>query len=179
MSELASHKDGVPLESIAREDLIVRYRRGKSGFGRGFVVGALGLTSFAKKVRNTFIHDSCRDADMNNGHPRLTVNLCEANNIPCGTIKHYIENREQLLQDIANTYGVKRKDAKRLMLRLCFGGAVKNWKEEENINVEKDLPFLEEFSKQLKDIAEDFKKHNEAFYEMCRAKKEAKKKRIF
>lgn len=63
------------------------------------------------------------------------------------------------MQDIANAFGVKRKDAKRLVLRLCFGGTVEGWKKDENIEVKEDLQFLKDFIKQLRDIAEVFKEH--------------------
>lgn len=157
----------------------VKYVRGRDGYGRAIVVKALGLTSFCKKTRNTFIKDLYYDYDLSNAHPAIIRNLCEAHNIPCNIINQYIDDRETILNNIMDHYDVSRNSAKKLMLRLCFFGSVQEWKKEKNINKSTDLPFLEMFKQQLESIALYVKTHNPELYETCRQKKEAKKQKNF
>jgi phage/plasmid-associated DNA primase len=157
----------------------VKYVRAKDGFGRAFVSKSLGLTAFGKKTRNTFIKDLYYDFDLSNAHPAIIKNICEAHNIPCNIINQYIDDRENILSDIMKTYDVSRSSAKKLMLRLCFFGSVQEWKKENDINVQHDLPFLQMFKQQLESIALYVKEHNKDLYETCRKKKEAKSQKNF
>ena len=157
----------------------VKYVRGRDGFGRAFPQKALGLTSFQKKIRNTLIRDIYYDFDLCNAHPAIVENLCAPHNIPCEAICKYIEDREAVLAQVTNTYGVSRNNAKKLMLRLCFFGSVEEWKRENEVTSPIELPFLTLFRNQLNDIANHVKKHNPALYETCRKKKEAKEQKNF
>lgn len=153
----------------------VNYTRGRSAYGRVFPKKALGLTSLAKKIRNTFISDTYYDFDLSNAQPAMVVNLCKANKIPCEKITHYIDNREEVLKDICEHYDVSRGCAKKLMLRLCFFGTVEGWKLENQKHCSSDLVFLTAFTKELETIAEKVKKPNTPLYDACRKKKEDKK----
>jgi phage/plasmid-associated DNA primase len=157
----------------------VRYKRSKCGWGRAFVNKALGLTAFSKKMRNTLIKDLYYDFDLSNAQPVIIKNICETNNIPCNIINQYIEDRETILENIVKTYSVTRCCAKKLMLRLCFFGSVQEWKKENNISVQQDLPFLNFFKQQLESIANYVKQFNMELYETCRKRKEAKTEKNF
>lgn len=157
----------------------VKYVRGRDGYGRAFPQKALGLTSFQKKIRNTLIRDIYYDFDLCNAHPAIVKNLCAPNNIPCDAICKYIDDREEVLAQVTNAYGVSRNSAKKLMLRLCFFGSVEEWKRENEVTSPIELPFLTLFRNQLNDIANNIKKHNPSLYETCRKKKEAKEQKNF
>ena len=100
----------------------VKYNKAKHGYGRVFPSKSLGLTSLVKKTRNTLIKDNMIDIDMSNAQPSIILNLAQANNIPCPFNDQYINNREQILSEVVETYAVSRNDAKGLFIRLAFSG---------------------------------------------------------
>ena len=60
---------------------IVNYKKARHGWGRVFPIKSLGLTSFAKKTRNTLIKDTYYDFDLKNCQPEILRNICKANDI--------------------------------------------------------------------------------------------------
>ena len=82
-------------------------------YGRVFPKKSLGLTSFSKKIRNTFLEDNYIDLDLSNARPAIVYNICKSNDIECPYIEKYIQNRDTILQDVMDSYGVTRKDAKK------------------------------------------------------------------
>jgi len=62
----------------------VKYKRSsKSKYGRVFPVASLGLISIRREIRHTLAKDSMVDIDMENCHPVILVQICEANGIRC------------------------------------------------------------------------------------------------
>jgi hypothetical protein len=143
----------------------VQYNRGKDGYGRAITKKALGLTAFAKNVRNSLIKDLYYDFDLSNAQPAIIKNLCENNTdfvIPCPCITDYINRREDILKEITDYYGVTRSKAKKLMLRLCFFGSVEQWKKDNNIVTLDDLQFPQMFRNELNQIANTIKSRNKS-----------------
>jgi hypothetical protein len=162
------------LEKHKKNYVPVSYKRQKFQWGRAIIKQSLGFTCFRKPVRNTLLHDSYYDLDLVNAHPSIIVILCIANNIPCPNLTRYVNERSDMLREIAEWYNVDKKLAKDLMLRLCFFGHWKGWKEENNISMTQDFPFLTRFRNELQTIALKLKESNAAMYEACRKKKEEK-----
>ena len=64
----------------------------RNKYGRVFPKRSLGLTSFSKKIRNTFIKDTYIDIDIVNSQPTIVYNICKSNDIPCPFIEKYIKD---------------------------------------------------------------------------------------
>ena len=158
------HLEGVPCT----------YRKPRHKWGRVFPQKSLGLTGFGKATRNTLIDGLYYDFDLENAQPRIIQNICRSNGIPCPMIDKYCASREAILDDIANTYSVATKSAKRLMLRLCFFGTFKGWCIELNMTNQQALPFITSFERELQVIAEETKQVNSSLYESARKSKAAK-----
>jgi hypothetical protein len=160
------------------EGFVVHYRKPKHKWGRAIVKDALGCTAFSKKVRNTLIQGLYKDFDLKNCQPDVVRNICQKNNIKCPIITEYCNNRNTILEEIASKYNTTKKNAKKLILRLCFFGTFKGWREELKIEGD-ETPFITEFKKELCTIAEQMKKFNPELFETARQLKEAKQEKNF
>jgi len=145
----------------------VTYNKPRHKYGRVFPKKSLGLTSFSKKIRNTFIKDTYVDLDISNAQPAIIHNICKSNNIECPFIEEYIQERDRILQDVIEKYNVTRKDAKQLFISLAFFGSFGGWASSLNLN-EPPLKFIVMFAKELKAIAKVVKKQNPDLYETAR-----------
>jgi len=153
----------------------VQYKKPKHGYGRVFPIKSLGLTCLSKKIRNTLIKKNYCDLDLSNAQPAIVYNICKSNNIQCEIITQYINDREKILQNVVDAYGVTRNDAKGLFIRLAFFGTFYGWKEELNLGDVGAIDFIISFQKELQLIAEIVKKANPIMYECCRKMKTDKK----
>lgn len=90
--------------------------------GRLYANGSLSLQNFEKKIRGVLAYKYYLDVDMKNAHPVLTVQYCEKNGIECPLYKKYVEEREKILKEIMEFHNVSRIQAKKLPLRLAYGG---------------------------------------------------------
>ena len=52
----------------------------------------------------------------------LIYNICKSNQIPCAYIEQYILQRDEVLNEVIDTYKVSRNDAKNLFIRMAFFG---------------------------------------------------------
>lgn len=98
-----------------------------SGVGRVYVANGLGLQGFSKDIRNALAAGLYWDVDMVNAHPTILSQLCEKKGWSCTGLKHYVDNRDQVIGDIMAHYGCSHGDAKNLMIRLVFLGHPEAW----------------------------------------------------
>lgn len=150
----------------------VKYGKPKHKWGRSFPLKSLGLTCFRKVIRNSLIDGIYYDCDMKNAQPEILRNLCDSNTIPCPMIRKYCDDRENVLLEVQNQYGVNRDDAKQLFIRLCFFGTFAGWCIENKIANKSPSEFITLFERELKDIADTAKKFNPLLYETARKRKE-------
>jgi hypothetical protein len=99
----------------------------KHSIGRVYVAHGLGLVGFSRDVRNVLAKGLYWDVDMVNCHAVILAQLCHTHGWNCAGLKHYVNNREQVLDDIVAHYGCSHKDAKNLMIRLMFLGHPEAW----------------------------------------------------
>ena len=76
------------------------------------------LTYLKKEIRNSLMPKNIKDIDMVNAHPVILNYLRKRNNIECGILKDYIDNRELIL----SSFGEDRKIVKELFLSILNGG---------------------------------------------------------
>lgn len=149
----------------------VKYTRPKHKWGRAFPFNSLGLTAIRRKVRNTLIQGLYKDYDLKNAHPNIIVLLCKSNNINCKSIEDYCLNRDKWLRKIMKIYDCDRDTAKNLIITLCFMGGFPSWIKENKITKEtKPIKEINEFKKEINDIALKIKGENKGLYETARQK---------
>ena len=154
----------------------VKYNKAKHGYGRVFPFKSLGLTSLVKKTRNTLIKDNMIDLDMSNAQPAIILNLAQANNIPCPFNEKYINNREPILAEVVEEYGVSRNDAKGLFIRLAFSGTFRGWCMDSGLNEDEFQPteFIKGFTAEIYKFAEIVKDQNPELYKCVKDNKNLK-----
>jgi hypothetical protein len=125
-----------------------------SGVGRLYVAHGLGLQAFPKDVRNALAEGLYWDIDMVNAHPTILVQLCEQMGWSCEGLKHYVHNREQVINDITTHYGCSHADAKNLMIRLLFLGSPEAWVGASVCELSTEhMPYIEGVKRELDCIA--------------------------
>jgi phage/plasmid-associated DNA primase len=155
---------------------IIKYTKPKHKWGRVFPVKSLGLTSFAKKTRNTLIHKSYYDFDLANAQPEIVRNLCVSNKIPCDIIEKYCNERESIIAEImtASNDTASRDAVKGLMIRLSFFGTFEGWLKENSIPEFPEPLIVKNYKKQITAIAKSLIQLNSEMYETIKKNKKEK-----
>ena len=145
----------------------VKYNKAKGiKYGRVNPHKALGLFSIRREIRHTLAKGTFVDIDIENCHPVILLQLCEANNIETKYLKKYVNKRQHYLDQVINYYGVSRDDAKRLFIRLLYFGKFECWlKEIQEPKQTEKLNFIHNFSLELNNIG----------HQICEANPELKK----
>ena len=112
---------------FSRDLFEVVYTRGKRKMGRVNPVGSLSLGVFRRAIRHTLVGDTMVDIDIENCHPSILVQYCEANGVACDSLREYVSNRQTYLDLVMTEYAVGRDEAKLLFILLLYGGSFKNW----------------------------------------------------
>jgi len=153
----------------------VPYYKSKCGFGRAYVSKCMGFTNLRRELRNSLIKHNYVDIDLENAQIRIACSLCEsAGFLDIQHLKMYVDDRNSILQQIAERYDCDRKQAKNCMINLTFGGKFEWWAKKHNIANRVEWNFLTCFQKELVGVAHFFKTKNPVLYESCRQAKEAK-----
>ena len=63
--------------------------------------------------------------DMWNVHPYILLGLCILYDVPLPCVKDYVENRDERIATIMESFSCSRKTAKHLVLVILFGGSFK------------------------------------------------------
>lgn len=84
-----------------------------------------GLQGCMREIRCLLSEEMYMDIDITNCHPTLLYQYCTKKGISCKELKKYVKRREEYLSLIMNFHNVNRFVAKKLILRLCYGGAYK------------------------------------------------------
>lgn len=124
--------------------------------GRVYAHGAVGLQGFEREVRNALAQDLYFDVDMENAHCTILYKVCQDKGWVCDKLRDYVENREQVLQNIMEHYGASRKDAKNLMIRMMFLGYPESWVGETICeNSTNTMEYALKFKEELHNIAKN------------------------
>jgi len=112
---------------FSRDLIEVVYTRGKRGIGRVNPEGSLSIGCFRRAIRHTLVGDTMVDIDIENCHPSILVQYCEANGVACEKLREYVSNRQTYLDLVMTEYAVGRDEAKLLFILLLYGGSFKGW----------------------------------------------------
>lgn len=124
------------------------------------------IQSAWKFIRKVASNGKMIGFDLSNSQPNILNQLCKKY-VPNERFTHldaYTRNRDAKKEEITKHYNCKPDVAKNLIIRLCFGGEIAEWRKDWDITVEKDLDFVLGFEREMKDIREihalHFPQHN-------------------
>jgi len=124
---------------------------------------SLSLCVFHRPTRHAYCKGIYIDIDMKNAHPVIIKNICEMNNIPCPNITRYCADRDEFLKQVCEYHSVNKEAAKKLILRLTYGGEYKHWLDEVRLQqyaLIKSMPEILEYEKEMSDIRDIVFQHN-------------------
>ena len=121
--------------------------------GRKYAKGSLSLQSFKKSIRETLVHDTHTDIDINNCHFVLLSQYCDKNGLKCNCLDDFVSNRTLRLQSIIDLFKTTRKVAKELFITMLYGGDINNYCCDNGFDININLPeWLMLLEKELKAI---------------------------
>ena len=147
------------------EDAIrVEYSLNAHGWGRGNAKQSLSLSLFHRPTRHAFAKQNYLDLDMVSAQPKMFLELAILEGIETSGLKEYCENPKKIRREIVKHYKLKDKifddgttitameQAKKLPIRMAFGGGIKKWREEfVDVRVE-EMPLIKNLEITLKKI---------------------------
>ena len=98
------------------------------GYNDVFQYNAVSVTNLTEKVRHATSAFLYHDIDIENCHPvifNFIYTLLFGNESKY--ISDYINRRQHHLETIQTQFGVARKLAKQLFIRICYGGSYQSW----------------------------------------------------
>lgn len=153
----------------------IQYKRPKNiNYGRVSPTNALGLFSLRRGLRHTLAIEKYIDIDILNAQPTILLQLCEQNNITCNYLKLYVNNRDNILNEVINKYNVTKDTAKQLFIILLFYGSFNSWIQNNNIIDNEPLKFIEDFQNEIKLIGEIIISKNDKLKKTIEKQKEEK-----
>jgi P4 family phage/plasmid primase-like protien len=158
-----------------REDYTTYYNKklrsvpDRTEYDRVNAVRNASLGCFRRAIRHTLAKDNYVDIDVANCHPTMLLQLCQKYDIDCKSLMGYVENRDAVLNGVMGYYDVTRDIAKNLFIRLLYFGSVKTWMNEFDVeDPDHSLPFIESFTKELREIGNELVKHNQDLFKLNR-----------
>ena len=145
----------------------VTYLQQKGFHGRYYARGSVSAQNMVREVRHTIFNDFYVDMDIDNAHPVFTVWLCGKLGIPCYVMADYVANRDAHLQELMDTNGLTRGQAKMIYLSINFGGSSK-YK-----GVENKSQHLMDYFKESKSIQKSIAGKLPYFAKLTQAKRKA------
>ena len=104
--------------------------------------------------------------DMENSQPRILKQLCERY-CPTSKLNHltaYVSHRDNIRNQIKNHYRVNSGAAKELIVRLCFGGSISEWRKDNGIDDSvSEMPLVEGLHMEVDHIMKVLAPHFKGF----------------
>jgi hypothetical protein len=103
----------------------VQYKLGKDCkgqfLGRWCVVGGQGLQGLPHEIRNALADKHYWDLDMENAQPTILRQFCERQGWTCPVLVHFVERRNELMEDAVQQTGMSLPAVKTTVLSMFFG----------------------------------------------------------
>lgn len=142
-----------------------QYTLSKHGWGRTNAINSLTLSSFHRPTRHSFADKNYIDLDMVNCQVRIAYEFAKINKIrDIEQLSTYCKDPKKVRKEIVDYYKLKdtrdndgvvttaMEKAKKLPIRLAFGGCINAWKTDFNVTCEEDMPFMIQLEKTFNEI---------------------------
>ena len=142
--------------------------------GRTYVKGSISLSPMRRTCRCS-ISEEYVDIDAVNCHPVIFNQIAKENKEhDFKYLNHYVINRDDCLEDIKTAYDVDRDTAKNLIIRLCYGGEFTSWCQDNDIQPEGEIDWINGLVKELDIIASIVIDLNPHIMVLCKDKRNPK-----
>ena len=110
----------------------VQHTLPKHKWGRIIPKGYLSLSVFHRPTRHALCLNDYVDIDMKNAQPQVVYEMCRQDGIQdsVSALKDYCDDPKKFRQIIMEHHNVSYDTAKRLPIRIMFGGSYSKWMEE-------------------------------------------------
>ena len=144
--------------AVSGGSLIVRYtfaHGGKYVYGRVYPEHHLSFGEVSGKLRAYLLGDDWTALDFANCHPNIMYQALEMSGRASEftNLGKYCSNRDCLLKEVMDTYGVDRDAAKKLFIRLLYLGKFNAWAKEHALGDVSEMPFIAHFAREMESAA--------------------------
>lgn len=137
-----------------------------------------GLQTLERDVRNLLSQKFYWDADIKNAAFTILLGVCQQNGWTCEISTEYVRNRDAILGDLVEHYGVSKDAVKQLLISVLFLGSEECWQREQSIKIACH-EFVSRLTKECKVIAENMwsaEKYKDIVRNIEKKRKETNKK---
>lgn len=131
----------------------------KDKYGRTLPIKSLGLHNIRRPIRQTISNKYYEDIDIENCHPQILHQILEHNKINNECLSKYIYNRDYYLKMVMDQYNINKDEAKKLFIRMLYGGSYNKWLKDNKFNIINDE--IQKFNEELWIINDIIVKENE------------------
>ena len=145
----------------------VQYSHSSHTWGRINALGSLSLSLFHRPTRHSYSKDLYIDCDIVNCQIQIIMEKAILKGLNILGLKEYCENPKKCRYEIAKWYKLKDikspdgvvltayEQAKKLPIRLAFGGGIYKWKQQYGALGIKDMPLVIQLESTIKTICEE------------------------
>jgi len=139
----------------------VSYKQ-NNNIGRYFACGSLSLQTLPREIRHTIASDYYYDIDISNCHPVLIAQYANSKNLKCKYIKKYIDNRDEIFEEICNEYKCTKDKVKNGFLCILNGS-----KSFLKMNDDKMPSFVRKYKKEVTTIQQYIFENEPEYKKLC------------
>lgn len=149
----------------------VKYYQSKPNLqGRYLAKDVLSGQGMLREVRHTIYNEHYVDLDICNCHPNFLLWICKHLDIETVYLKHYVNNRDECVNDIIAVNNITKDEIKTIFLSLNNGG-LKDFN-----NLKNKTEFIINYKNEIANIIVSICKYFEEFYRIVKYLKYDKKK---
>lgn len=145
----------------------VRYEQNNNK-GRYFAKGGMSLQSFCREIRHTIAEEYYDDIDIVNCHPVILSWFCSKNKIECEYLDEYIDDRNKIIDSIADKNKLDKANIKTSILSILNGGELDYKK------IKNKTRWIKNYYSEMKDIHDAIIELKQSEFEKFTTKKENK-----
>jgi len=165
--EQTHYKNYVKKYNFEEECIETTYNHSSHGWGRINPLQSLSMSLFHRPSRHSFALKNYLDFDMINAQPQLLFEFAKKKGFKTGGLEEYCANPKKCRFAIVEHYKLKDitdedgtvltayEQAKKLPLRLAFGGGIYKWKKEYVSARVPDMPLVTNLENTLKEIRQE------------------------
>lgn len=142
------------------------------GWGRSNAIGSLSMSLFRRRTRHSVAKQNYIDLDMVSAQPKMFLELAILEGMAIDGLDEYCADPKAVRKQIVEHYKLQDKkeedgtiktameQAKKLPIRMAFGGGIARWKQEFVTRPVADMPLIKKMETTLKNIRKKILKEN-------------------